>query len=100
MTGAESWGLATGLQIATELKITHIEVGTDSAILVNLIHGTLCYSHLQLHELDEYFYALFYRETKNRLYIFLLLWNYSFHGLLLKLLMLRFSESFLKKGVW
>lgn len=35
-----------------------------------------------------------------KLYIFLLLWNYSFHGLLLKLLMLRFSESFLKKGVW
>lgn len=36
---AESWGLATGLQIAVELHITHIEVETDSAILINLING-------------------------------------------------------------
>ncbi|XP_061998871.1 uncharacterized protein LOC133716160 [Rosa rugosa] len=34
---AEAWGLMTGLSIARELGITHIEVETDSAVLMQLM---------------------------------------------------------------
>ena len=44
---AEAWGLFSGLQIANELGINHIIVETDSANLVNLLHG----SDLELHPL-------------------------------------------------
>jgi ribonuclease HI len=44
---AEAWGLFTGLQIAKELKITHLMVESDSAVLISLIHS----SQLQLHPL-------------------------------------------------
>jgi ribonuclease HI len=54
---AEAWGLFSGLQIAKEMGINHINVESDSAVLINLIHcstvklhplGTLVTNCLQL----------------------------------------------------
>lgn len=44
---AEAWGLASGLQLAKDLNITHIEVESDSAVLINILQST----DLDLHPL-------------------------------------------------
>ncbi|PRQ56366.1 putative ribonuclease H-like domain-containing protein [Rosa chinensis] len=36
---AESWGLSLGLHLALSLKITRLEVESDSSVLINLIHS-------------------------------------------------------------
>ncbi|PRQ31855.1 putative ribonuclease H-like domain-containing protein [Rosa chinensis] len=36
---AEAWGLVTGLQIAVDMQIKHLDVESDSAILINLIQS-------------------------------------------------------------
>lgn len=35
---AEAWGMLTGLKIAVDLKISHLEVESDSSTLINLLH--------------------------------------------------------------
>jgi hypothetical protein len=36
---AEAWGLASGLQLAKDLNITHLMVESDSAVLINLLQS-------------------------------------------------------------
>lgn len=42
----ETWWLATGLQQASDLLIKHIEIQTDSAVLLNILNGSETSLHL------------------------------------------------------